>query len=132
MFATSPSVLRSLSSKRSHLPLHISLATTLSLQLTNLISMASNAPTAETTVDIYPHGDVILACGSDYGDGKITTLRVSAAVLGLGSPVFKAMFKPHFKEGTDLFDQLSGVPLLIKLPEDDPLAMEVICTIMHL
>jgi hypothetical protein len=45
-------------------------------------------------------------------------LLVSSKVLSLASPVFEAMFKPHFKEGVEHHLPL-GEPLIIPLPEDD-------------
>lgn len=45
-------------------------------------------------------------------------LLVSSKVLSLASPVFEAMFKPHFKKGIEHYLQLEE-PLIIPLPEDD-------------
>ena len=45
-------------------------------------------------------------------------LLVSLKVLSLASPVFKAMFKPRFKEGVKHHLRL-GEPLIIPLPEDN-------------
>lgn len=83
-------------------------------------------------IEISPDGDVILVCGEQFRDGQVKKLKVNAATLALGSPVMKAMFKPHFKEGTDLRLNTGSSPLEISLPEDDPLAMEIICHVLHL
>ncbi len=53
-------------------------------------------------------------------------LLVSSKVLSLASPVFEAMFKPHFKEGVELHSQL-GESLIIPLPEDDLEATTLFC-----
>ncbi|CZR52490.1 uncharacterized protein PAC_02367 [Phialocephala subalpina] len=57
-------------------------------------------------------------------------LLVSSKVLSLASPVFEAMFKPHFKEGVEHHLQL-GEPLIIPLPEDDLEATTLFCQITH-
>lgn len=49
----------------------------------------------------------------------------------MGSKVFEAMFKPHFKEGTQLADAATR-PVHIDLPEDHPEAMVDLCKVMHL
>lgn len=46
------------------------------------------------------------------------------------SPVFEAMFKPHFKEGVKHHLQL-GEPPVIPLPEDDPEATTLFCQVTH-
>jgi hypothetical protein len=57
-------------------------------------------------------------------------LLVSSKVLSLASPVFEAMFKPHFKEGVEHHLRL-GEPHIIPLPEDDPEATTLFCQITH-
>lgn len=57
-------------------------------------------------------------------------LLVSSKVLSLASPVFEAMFKPHFKEGVEHHLQL-GEPLILHLPEDDLEATTLFCQITH-
>jgi len=72
---------------------------------------------------IDPHHDIVLRLnGYD--------LLVSSKVLSLASPVFDAMFKPHFKEGVEHHLQL-GEPLIIPLPEDDLEATTLFCQITH-
>jgi hypothetical protein len=63
-------------------------------------------------------------------DGKhVGTLLVSSVVLSLASPVFEAMFSGRFLEGQDLS---AASPKNIKLPEDDPYALRLLCLITHL
>ncbi|PPJ57402.1 hypothetical protein CBER1_01431 [Cercospora berteroae] len=83
-------------------------------------------------VEISSDGDVILVCGEQFQNGQVKKLKVSSAALSLGSSGMKTMFKPHFKEGTDLRRSVGGSPLEVSLPEDDPLAMEIICYVLHL
>lgn len=64
--------------------------------------------------------------------GDSTNIRVSAAVLSMGSKVFEAMFKPHFQEGTQLADATITIPVHIDLPKDEPFGVEVLCKVMHL
>ncbi|KAL8703182.1 MAG: hypothetical protein Q9201_003631 [Fulgogasparrea decipioides] len=74
-----------------------------------------------------PEGDVLLKLYSPEGH---STLRVSAKVLSISSPVFKALFNPeHFKEGQALS---SSKPLEVSLPEDDADAMTWLCHALHL
>jgi hypothetical protein len=47
------------------------------------------------TINLDPSGDVVLMLGE-------TSLRVSSKVLSVASPVFRAMFGPHFQEGESL------------------------------
>ncbi len=70
---------------------------------------------------IDPEGDVVLVLDR-------TELQVSSKVLGLASPVFKAMFSPSFSEGKEL--QTTGT-LRITLPEDNAGAMTTLCNILH-
>ncbi|KAL8742925.1 MAG: hypothetical protein Q9190_004671, partial [Brigantiaea leucoxantha] len=72
-----------------------------------------------------PDGDLILSFGADK-DSK--DLQVSSKVLSLASPVFAAMFTPHFKEGNAL---LEGRLPRILLPDDDPDAMRWISYCLH-
>jgi hypothetical protein len=76
---------------------------------------------SKITVD--PNHDIVLRL-SGYD------LLVSSKVLSLASPVFEAMFKPHFKEGVEHHLQL-GEPLIIPLPEDDLEATTLFCRITH-
>src|SRR5664279_2337817 len=74
------------------------------------------------TVD--PDHDIALRLGN--GDDVL----VSSKALSLASPVFEAMFKPHFKEGVQHHLQL-GEAVIIPLPEDDPEATTLFCQITH-
>lgn len=70
-----------------------------------------------------PNHDIILRLNGD-------DLLVSSKALSLASPVFEAMFKPHFKEGVEHHLQL-GEPPIIPLPEDDLEATTLFCRITH-
>lgn len=74
---------------------------------------------------IDPEGDVILEVGKSK-----TGLLVASKVLSLASPVFEAMFKPHFKEGIQKRVRLKK-PLTIPLPEDDAEAFLLFCNVIH-
>lgn len=78
-------------------------------------------------ITIDPNGDVILECRDK--DMDITKdFLVSSKILQLASPVFVGMFRPDFKEGTQLLH--AGRPV-IELQEDDPSTMSVILEILH-
>lgn len=74
---------------------------------------------------IDPNGDVYLVVGFSE---PMTHLLVSSKALSLSSPVFAALFSPHFKEGSSLS---SEHPTEIPLPEDDPEAMTLLCNCLH-
>ncbi|PIA98225.1 hypothetical protein CB0940_06582 [Cercospora beticola] len=78
--------------------------------------------------EVAPDGDVRLIFGSEE-KGNCTHILVSSVFLSFGSPVFKAMLGPHFKEGATL---ASGTRLDLPLPEDCPGAMLAICEVMHM
>ena len=81
--------------------------------------MESSTEISKIVID--SDGDVILVLAG-------TELQVSTKVLGVASPVFKAMFGPHFLEGTEL----NTTSLRhIALPEDNPEAMTTLCNILH-
>lgn len=70
-------------------------------------------------------GDVVLKVGPSE---PTVDLFVSSKALSLASPVFAAMFSPHFKE----VSALSPVhPSEVVLPEDDPDAMTLLCNCLH-
>ncbi|KAI9864473.1 MAG: hypothetical protein M1824_005177 [Vezdaea acicularis] len=71
-----------------------------------------------------PDGDVTLEVGQELK----AHYSVSSKVLGLASPVFKAMFSPQFREGSEL---AAGIRKPIPLPDDDPDSMAIICGILH-
>ncbi|KAK0778160.1 hypothetical protein LTR91_008895 [Friedmanniomyces endolithicus] len=84
---------------------------------------------ASEVIEIAPHGDVLLLCGEQVGEGKIVGLRVNSHIMSYGSPVFKALLGPVFKEGTTLAASSTvGVPL----PEDNPEHMARLCNIFHM
>lgn len=69
---------------------------------------------------IDPDGDVILVCGK-------TEFQVSSKVLSLASPVFKALFSPHFAEGQPTSSKVSRV----QLRDDDAESLHFMCTVLH-
>lgn len=78
----------------------------------------------------------MLKCVDPQGDVVINTstegfsLLVSSKILSLASPVFAAMFSPHFREGNSLATAASA-PITIDLLEDAPAALENICNVLH-
>ena len=58
-----------------------------------------------------------------------TKIRVSSFMLSIGSPVFKSMLGPHFKEGHML---ASSSTIELPLPEDDAEPLKTICQVTHL
>ena len=56
---------------------------------------ATVKPTLRPTMVLDSSGDAILKLGE-------TSIRVSSKVLSVASPVFRAMFRPHFQEGEAL------------------------------
>ncbi|KAK5680583.1 hypothetical protein LTS10_007516 [Elasticomyces elasticus] len=79
-------------------------------------------------VEIDPNGDVFLLCGGEVTSNNVCKLRVSSAALRLGSPVFKSLLGPRFKEGNALLDCAT---VEVPLPEDDPGNMQKLCQILH-
>ncbi|CAK1360672.1 unnamed protein product [Cercospora beticola] len=71
-------------------------------------------------------GDVILVASKKDHTKK---LRVSSSILSNASPVFKAMFGPHFREGHQLRN--STEPLEVPLPEDDTRGLRLMCQMLH-
>jgi hypothetical protein len=80
------------------------------------------------------------AVGSDHSKSLIShlqpstadlrrRLRVSSVLLSHASPVFRAMFGPHFNEGKVLAESSS---VDVPIPDDDPIAMEAICFVLHM
>lgn len=74
-------------------------------------------------VDIFEDADLVLALPGP------TFLGVSSAVLAFTSPVFKAMLSPNVQEGN--MTRSRDYPQEISLPNDEPLAMEILCTVLH-
>ncbi|KAI9048634.1 hypothetical protein LZ554_007466 [Drepanopeziza brunnea f. sp. 'monogermtubi'] len=62
------------------------------------------------------------------GTSRKVEMLVSSKHLALVSPVFKAMFRPGFKEGNEL---ITDGKLDLPLDEDDPIAWEAILNIIH-
>ncbi|KAK5128364.1 hypothetical protein LTR85_003032 [Meristemomyces frigidus] len=79
--------------------------------------------------DVDPNGDVVLICGDPSQRSRITRTRVSSAIMGYSSSVFKAMFSGRFKEGREI--TCSGMAE-VSLPDDDPEMMLILCQILHL
>ncbi|KAK5726159.1 hypothetical protein LTR17_012974 [Elasticomyces elasticus] len=87
-------------------------------------SIVAETSTAPQNVTIVEEGDVILV----LDDGK-KRIKVSAALLSIASPVFKAMLGPHFLEAQ--VQRSPENPQDIHLPEDDPEAMETLSKLVH-
>lgn len=73
---------------------------------------------------IHPKGDLLLEC-------RNASIRVSSGILSTISPVFCAMFKPHFKEGLSVRAANPDNPTTIRLPDDDPEALTLLCVVAH-
>ncbi|KAF2143528.1 uncharacterized protein K452DRAFT_224644, partial [Aplosporella prunicola CBS 121167] len=73
--------------------------------------------------EIDPCGDVIFIVGPE-----LARLRVHSMYLKKASEVFAAMFGPRFSEGRELSEDH---PKEVKLPEDNPVAMRIICGVIH-
>ncbi|KAK1067842.1 hypothetical protein LTR12_013468 [Friedmanniomyces endolithicus] len=84
---------------------------------------------ASEVIEIAPHGDVLLLCGEQVGEGKIVGLRVNSHIMSHGSSVFKTLLGSKFREGTAL---ATSSMVEISLPEDHPILMVVLCNIFHM
>ncbi|EXJ71548.1 uncharacterized protein A1O5_05356 [Cladophialophora psammophila CBS 110553] len=74
------------------------------------------------TIDIDPDGDLIVEIEEQR-------LRISSKVISLASPVFCAMLRSGFKEGTS--QATTSDPRIIPLPEDDLEAFKLVCRVIH-
>ena len=72
-----------------------------------------------------PGGDLILRLGSETA---FQSLRVSAKVISLASPVFNTLLNSNFREGQPASP---GSDRSIKLHDDDPEAMALLCQTLH-
>jgi hypothetical protein len=77
-----------------------------------------------TVIDIASDGDVVLVVGPNR-----TRLRVSSRSLAGASKPFSAMFRPGWKEGSNLLSQ--DRPVDIPLPDDNFEALKLICAVIH-
>ncbi|KAL2222526.1 hypothetical protein M432DRAFT_6682 [Thermoascus aurantiacus ATCC 26904] len=96
----------------------------------------SQPQTKTGDVDIDPNGDVHLVLrDKSYiapGEEVIVRLRVSSKILSIASPVFQAMFSPHFREGSELRSrQDPSSTVEVPLPEDEFLGMWYLCHVLH-
>ncbi|OMP82683.1 hypothetical protein BK809_0006993 [Diplodia seriata] len=94
-------------------------------KLTSALSRTHKSPATdavEPVKAIAPTGDIVLLLCDD------TKLRVHSVVLKLASPVFRAMFGPHFSEGQNLSETN---PKKVPLPDDPAEPMTLICEILH-
>ncbi|KAH7128201.1 hypothetical protein B0J11DRAFT_483915 [Dendryphion nanum] len=73
---------------------------------------------------IAPDGDVILVVGSERA-----RFRVHSTFLKAVSKPFSAMFSSRWNEGNDPLHQ--SEPIEIPLPDDDSMAMLIICAVIH-
>ncbi|KAK5741531.1 hypothetical protein LTR17_003969 [Elasticomyces elasticus] len=76
-------------------------------------------------IAIAADGDVIFNIGTPV----VVRLRVSSSVLSRASSVFKSLLGPQFLEGS--LDRSSQSPADIALPDDDALAIEDLCRLLH-
>jgi len=85
---------------------------------------------AVTRFEFDPDGDVLLLVGTGE---KSYELLASSKVLGLASPVFRAMFTGHFQEAHDLKKKRTdNQPLRKEFPDDDSDGMLLLCSLLHL
>ncbi|MCJ1397827.1 hypothetical protein MMC11_001023 [Xylographa trunciseda] len=96
--------------------------TNLSRQLRSL--KMENAKSS--VVEIDPKGDVVLVLNCQDEKKK---LLVSSRILSMVSPVFAAMLNSQFKEG--LHNVTPGISHKVSLPDDDAIAFEIICNVIH-
>ncbi|KAK6716696.1 hypothetical protein SNK04_007648 [Fusarium graminearum] len=78
----------------------------------------------DTIVEIAPDGDLILVVGSEE-----TKLRVHSMLMMAVLKPFSVMLGPDWKEGHGIRDH-DGLSEL-SLPDDDAVALEIICSIIH-
>ncbi|KAK3622957.1 hypothetical protein LTR56_021898 [Elasticomyces elasticus] len=76
-------------------------------------------------VAIAPDGDVVFSIGTP----TVARLRVSSDILSRASNVFRSLLGPQFLEGS--LDRSSQSPAGIALPDDDAVAMEDMCRLLH-
>ncbi|KAL9604755.1 MAG: hypothetical protein Q9179_001730 [Wetmoreana sp. 5 TL-2023] len=93
-------------------------------QLKSTIAMAEETPYQRTPAD--PEGDLEFRLGPP---GRPSTIRVSAKILSMSSPVFKTMFRPEFNKDLALS---SSQPFKMDLPDDDADAMAWLFHALHL
>lgn len=78
----------------------------------------------DTIVEIASDGDLIVVVGSEE-----TKLRVHSMLMMAVSKPFSVMLGPDWKEGHGIRDH-DGLSEL-SLPDDDAVALEIICSIIH-
>jgi hypothetical protein len=81
-------------------------------------------PIVKSILDIDPDGDLVVSVG---GEKNANLMRVSSEVLTLVSPVLKIMLGKDWLQGQKV--HLEQSPL--RLPEDDPTAMELVFKLCH-
>ncbi|KAF7197567.1 hypothetical protein HII31_01070 [Pseudocercospora fuligena] len=89
-------------------------------------NMSSIAATIGSPTEDKDDSDLILVVGADRQE-----LRASSTVLSAHSPVFAAMFGPHFAEGKQLRDPTRNSPVQVWLPEDDFDGMRLLNGVLH-
>ena len=77
-------------------------------------------------IDLAPDGDIVLVVGPEQA-----RIRVHSLLLKLVSRPFAVMLGPNFKEGQELLASSKRGPIEIKLPDDDPASMEILCKVIH-
>ncbi|PPJ51474.1 hypothetical protein CBER1_09234 [Cercospora berteroae] len=83
----------------------------------------------EAIETVAPDGDVVLVVAPPRKH-HLRKIRVSASTLSAVSPVFKALFGPHFSEGQQPRDATD--PVEIQLPDDNYGAIDHLCRMAHL
>lgn len=82
-------------------------------------------PATVETVDLAPHGDIILVAGS----AQEMRVKVAFDLLAAVSPVFKRMLSGRFAEGQ--VRRSSTQPQEVSLPDDDAQAVLNICRLLY-
>jgi DNA-binding transcriptional regulator PaaX len=90
-------------------------------------AMADTTSLSSSQVVADPDCDLVLLVGPDE-----VAIEVCSKVLALASPVFAAMFGPHFAEGKALRNPSAYEAPSVSLPEDDAEAMIELCYALHL
>ncbi|KAK3503362.1 hypothetical protein B0T13DRAFT_522069 [Neurospora crassa] len=78
--------------------------------------------------EISATGDIILVVGAPDSEDPQLRLRVQSTILREASTVFRTMLSPPWVESQGISTKN---PKEIRLPEDEPKAMEVVCLALH-
>ena len=75
-------------------------------------------------IEDIPDGDCVLIVGP-----ALVRINANSVFLRAASGPFRAMFKPEWREGDELRARTD--PIEIALPEDDAVAMQLLCAVIH-